>query len=80
LIPELAISLKFRQLSDFGPEGVALQVPALRQLLELRQALTALKGPLGNNKKLRDLIQQLLGDSGARQKLMGELGIKSEGG
>jgi type VI secretion system protein ImpB len=72
----LNVALKFKKLSDFGPEAVAEQVPELKKLLELRQALTALKGPLGNVPTFRKKIQALLGDQGAREKLMGELGLK----
>lgn len=76
----LAVSLKFRQLGDFGPEAVAEQVPELKRLLELRKALTALKGPLGNVPAFKRKIQALLNDSGAREKLVKELGIKGDEG
>lgn len=76
----LNISLKFKTLSDFSPEGVASQVPEVQKLLELRQALTALKGPLGNVPAFRKKIQALLGDDAARARLMQELGLdKGEG-
>jgi len=76
----LNVNLKFRKLSDFGPESVAEQVPELKRLLELRTALTALKGPLGNIPTFRKKIQGLLGDAGSREKLMKELGINKEQG
>ena len=76
----LAVNLKFRQLGDFGPEAVAEQVPELKRLLELRKALTALKGPLGNVPAFKRKIQALLNDSGAREKLVKELGIKGDEG
>lgn len=76
----LNVNLKFRKLSDFGPESVAEQVPELKKLLELRTALTALKGPLGNIPTFRKKIQGLLGDAGSREKLMKELGINKEQG
>jgi type VI secretion system protein ImpB len=72
----LAVDLKFKKLDDFGPEGIVNQVPELQKLLELRQALTALKGPLGNIPAFRKKIQALLGDEGTRAKLMQELGLK----
>ena len=72
---EMSLDLKFKTLADFTPEGIVNQVPELRKLLELRTALNALKGPLGNIPAFRKKIQTLLGDDGARQKLMGELGI-----
>jgi type VI secretion system protein ImpB len=71
----LAVSLKFKTLADFGPEGIVAQVPELRTLLELRSALIALKSPLGNVPAFRKKIQGLLGDPEARQKLMAELGL-----
>ncbi|MBZ0118288.1 MAG: type VI secretion system contractile sheath small subunit [Sandaracinaceae bacterium] len=77
---EMAVSLKFKGLKDFTPEGVAEQVPELRQLMLLRNALTALKGPLGNIPQFRKKIEKLLGDEGSREKLMKELGMGDEGG
>ena len=77
---QLAVNLKFKKLSDFTPEGIAEQVPEMRRLLELRSALTALKGPLGNVPAFKKKIQNLLGDEASRSKLMEELGLggKSE--
>jgi len=72
---EMAVSLRFSNLNDFSPEGLVNQVPELRKLLELRSALSALKGPLGNIPAFRRKIQGLLGDAEARQKIMGELGL-----
>jgi type VI secretion system protein ImpB len=72
----LNVDLKFKKLSDFGPEAVAEQVPELRRLLQLRQALTALKGPLGNVPAFRKKIQSLLSDDASRGRLMTELGLK----
>ncbi len=72
----LSVELAFKGLNDFTPEGVVNQVPELKKLLELRQALTALKGPLGNIPAFRKKIQSLLGDDKARQQLMQELGLK----
>jgi type VI secretion system protein ImpB len=76
---EMAVKLKFKKLSDFEPEAIVNQVPELRQLLELRSALNALKGPLGNIPAFRKKIQSLLGDTEGRERLMKELGISSEG-
>jgi type VI secretion system protein ImpB len=72
----LNLNLKFKKLSDFGPEAIAEQVPQLKKLLELRQALTALKGPLGNVPTFRRKIQNLLADPASRDKVMAELGLK----
>jgi type VI secretion system protein ImpB len=71
----LDVHLDFKKLEDFGPEGIVNQVPELKKLLELRQALTALKGPLGNLPAFRKKIQALLGDEASRKQLMKELGL-----
>jgi type VI secretion system protein ImpB len=77
---ELSATLKFKKLSDFGPDAVAEQIPEIRTLVELRAALTALKGPLGNMPAFRKKIQAVLGDSAARERLLAELGgDKKEG-
>ena len=76
---ELNVNLKFRRLSDMEPEAIATQVPELKKLLDLRAALTALKGPLGNEKAFRNKIQQILGDPAQRNRLINELGLKKEG-
>ncbi len=75
---ELPVNLRVETLKDFGPESVAEQVPELKQLTELRNALTALKGPLGNVPGFRKKLQELLQDDDARDKLIKELGIEPE--
>ena len=72
---ELAVTLKIQSLSDFTPDGVVSQVPELQQLLQLRAALVALKGPLGNVPAFRRKMQALLADDAKRKQLMAELGL-----
>jgi len=77
---QMGVSLKFGTLKDFDPEAVARQVPEMNQLLELRAALVALKGPLGNVPAFKKKIEKLMADDAAREKLMKELGAdKKEG-
>ena len=77
---QLNVHLEFRKLADFGPVAVAQQVPELRRLLELRNALSALKGPLGNAPAFRKKIQSLLADKDRREALVRELGISPDDG
>ncbi len=42
---QLGVDLTFKNMSDFSPEAIAKKVPELNSLLELREALVALKGP-----------------------------------
>ncbi|MHC1697155.1 MAG: type VI secretion system contractile sheath small subunit [Geobacteraceae bacterium] len=73
---ELNISLRAETLKDFGPEAIVAQVPELRRLLELREALRALKGPLSNVPEFRKKIQELIKDDTARQRLLAEIGLE----
>ncbi|MFM2484454.1 type VI secretion system contractile sheath small subunit [Celerinatantimonas yamalensis] len=70
---ELPISVSFKSLSDFSPDAIAEQVPELQKLIELREALVALKGPLGNIPEFRKQLQTLLESSESREKLLAEL-------
>jgi type VI secretion system protein ImpB len=76
---EMAVGVKFESIKDFEPDRVARQVPELAQLLDLRDALTALKGPLGNVPAFRKKIQAVLADEGNREKLLKELGVEAKG-
>lgn len=71
----LNASLEFKSLADFTPENLVNQVPELKQLLALREALNALKGPLGNLPAFRKKLQALLADAQGRERLSQELGL-----
>ena len=75
----MAVSLTFSTLKDFGPEQVVDRVPELRRLMELRRALLALKGPLGNVPAFRKSVQGILDDEDLRRRLLDELGIRGDG-
>lgn len=72
---ELAVNLKFKEMKDFDPASVVEQVPELKKLMELRDALVALKGPLGNAPAFRKAIESVLSDDVSREKMLAELGI-----
>ena len=62
-------------MKDFAPGSVAQQVPELNSLLQMRNALLALKGPLGNVPAFRKTIQNILNDDKTRSQIMTELGL-----
>jgi type VI secretion system protein ImpB len=71
----MAVNLKIESLADFEPDAIVEKVPELKSILELRDALKALKGPLGNIPDFRKKLQELVNDEGSRAKLLGELGL-----
>jgi type VI secretion system protein ImpB len=73
---ETSVSLKFESIKDFEPEAIAKKTPELNKLLELREALSSLKGPMSNRPEFRKKIQELIKDEATRQQLLKELKIE----
>jgi type VI secretion system protein ImpB len=74
---EMAVDLSFERLKDFDPDAIVAKVPELQKLMELREALKALKGPLSNVPEFRKKVQSMVQDPDARDRLLKELGIGS---
>lgn len=72
----IPVHLEFSSLKDFEPGEVAKKVPEIASLLEIREALKALRGPLANIPDFRKKIQEIVKDDAAREKLLGLLDIK----
>jgi len=69
----LPVKLKLDGLDAFNPDSIARNVPELSKLLDLREALVALKGPLGNIPAFRRQLQELISDEASRSELASEL-------
>ena len=69
------VNLKVKSLADLSPDNIAAQVPEMRKMLELREALVALRGPMGNIPAFRAQLQALLADEKSREQLIAELGL-----
>ncbi|MEM7412530.1 MAG: type VI secretion system contractile sheath small subunit [Myxococcota bacterium] len=72
---EVAVNLNIQNMKDFQPDAIVENVPELKSLLEIREALVALKGPLGNVKAFSKKLKEALADDTAREKLMKELNL-----
>ncbi|MDZ5431459.1 type VI secretion system contractile sheath small subunit [Pseudomonas fluorescens] len=75
---ELVVDLHVDSMKDFNPASLVEQVPELKKLMELRNALVALKGPLGNTPAFRKAIEGVLADDESRSRVLGELGLNTE--
>jgi type VI secretion system protein ImpB len=73
---ELNVSVKFESIKDFEPEAIAKNTPELNKLLELREALNSLKGPMSNRPEFRKKIQELIKDEAAREQVLKELKLE----
>lgn len=69
---ELNIDLKIENMKDFTPNSIANQVPELK-LLKLREALMALKGPMGNIPDFRRAVLEALKNKDMKEKLLLEI-------
>ncbi|OOG83492.1 MULTISPECIES: type VI secretion system contractile sheath small subunit [Pseudomonas] len=74
---ELAVQLRVNSMKDFNPASLVEQVPELSKLMELRDALVALKGPLGNAPAFRKAIEGVLGNDESRRRVLDELGLNT---
>ncbi|WP_053148694.1 type VI secretion system contractile sheath small subunit [Pseudomonas sp. Pf153] len=74
---ELTVQLHLNSMKDFNPASLVEQLPELKQLMGLREALVALKGPLGNAPAFRKAIEDVLTDEASRSRVLDELGLNA---
>jgi type VI secretion system protein ImpB len=71
--PKLAVDLNFKSMDDFEPDHVARQVKPLRELLELRERLSDLRGSLQGNDKLEELLRDAVSNTEKLSRLKTEI-------
>jgi len=76
---EIPVHLRISDMKDFLPDSIARQIPDINKLLELRDALVALKGPLGNVPTFRRKLESIITDEATRKKILDEIKV-DEGG
>lgn len=67
---EMPISLRFGTLKDFRPESIARQVPQMKSLLELRDAMKALRPKMGDKGAQKELLSAIK-DPKVRDQIVG---------
>ena len=75
---KLKVDLNFKSMDDFSPENVARQVGPLRELLQLRDRLSDLRGSMQGNDKLEEFLREAVSDKDKLARLRTELGVKGE--
>jgi type VI secretion system protein ImpB len=75
---ELPLHLEFNSLKDFEPDQLVQKVEPLRKLMQLREALKAVKSPIANIPQFRKQLQSIIDDDAALEKLLAELGMEKE--
>jgi len=73
----IKVDLNFKSMDDFSPDNVARQVKPLRELLELRDRLSDLRGSMQGNDKLEEALREAVSDKDKLAKLRTEM--ESEG-
>jgi type VI secretion system protein ImpB len=72
---KLAVELNFKSLTDFDPAKVAGQVPALNELLLMRQKLVELLSKMEGNDKLDQLLADVLSNEEKAMALAKQMGV-----
>jgi len=74
----IAVDLHFKSLQDFDPDQVAKQVKPLKELLDLRERLSDLRGSLQGNDKLEELLREAVSNTDSLSKLKTEIEKEKE--
>jgi type VI secretion system protein ImpB len=74
---KLAVELNFQHMEDFEPARVAEQVPALRELLDMRRRLTELLSKMEGNDKLEQSLADIVNNTEKALALAKERGLEA---
>ena len=71
---KLGVELNFKSMEDFEPAKVAAQVPALKEMLDMRHRLTQLMTKMEGNDKLEAMLADVLNNTEKAKAIQTELG------
>jgi type VI secretion system protein ImpB len=71
---KLAVELNFKHMDDFDPGKLAEQVPALKELMDMRHRLTQLMSKMEGNDKLEAMLADVLNNTEKRDELSKQFG------
>ena len=74
--PEISIELRFKEMSDFEPQSLAKNIPALAALYQKRNNLKNLIAKMDGNDALEALLTQIMKNNDNLQKLKTEIEAK----
>lgn len=75
---QLPVELEFKSMDDFEPANVARQIPALNNLLELRNQLSQLLNKMEGNDQLETLLNEVLNNEDVAKTLASDLGVETD--
>jgi type VI secretion system protein ImpB len=76
---KVGVELRFNNMEDFEPEKVVNQVEPLRKLVEARKKLSDLLSKMDGNDRLVELMDEIIKNTDALQKLSKESAPESAG-
>jgi type VI secretion system protein ImpB len=75
---KLAVELNFNHIDDFEPSKVADQIPALKELKDMRGRLTNLLSKMEGNDKLEGMLADILANTEKAAAMAKEMGIEEK--
>lgn len=76
---KLAMDLEIKSMEDFHPENVAQQIPALRELVDARKKLAALKATMDGNPDLAEKLNEIIQNADLKDSLKSKYASEPEG-
>jgi type VI secretion system protein ImpB len=72
---KMSMVLNFKHIDDFEPARVAEQIPATKELLEMRQRLTQLMSKMQGKPELEKLLGDILNNTDKAREIAQQMGI-----